>query len=54
MREIHTNCVVDRVRPQKTGDGGSDTGIERTDVDTSPSKLSELLGSVDFWAYNPI
>ena len=37
----------------KPDNGEVDMGIERTDVDTSPSKLSELLGSVDLWSCNP-
>jgi len=42
MGEIHTNCNVD-----ESDHGGIDIGIRHTDVDTSPSKLSKLLGSVN-------
>jgi hypothetical protein len=34
--------------------GGIGMDIERTDVDAGLPKLTELLGSVDLRAYNPI
>ena len=34
--------------------GGIGMDIERTDVDAGLPKLTELLGGVDLWAYNPI
>jgi hypothetical protein len=50
MGEVHTNYIANE-SDHKTG--GINIDIERTDVDTGPSKLSELLGSVDLWSYDP-
>jgi len=49
MGEIHANFIANESahKPQTV-----DIGIERTDVDTGPSKLSELLGSVDLRSYH--
>ena len=54
MGEIHTNYIVDESDRETRTNGGIDISIERTDVDTGPSKLSKLLGSVDLRAYSPI
>ena len=48
MGEVHTNCIVDE-SDLKTGYTEGSMSIGRTDVDTSPSKLSKLLGCVDLW-----
>ena len=42
MGEVHTNCNVN-----ESDHRGIDIGIRHTDVDTSPSKLSKLLRSVN-------
>lgn len=47
MREVHADYAVDESDNKNLIHGGIDMNIGRTDVDTGPSKLGELLGSVD-------
>lgn len=47
MGEVHTNYVMDESDHKNRTCRRVDVGIERTDIDTGPSKLSKLLGSVD-------
>ena len=44
MGEIHANCIV---KTNKKEGGGIDISIERTDIDTGPSKLGQLLRSIN-------
>jgi hypothetical protein len=49
MGEVHANCIV-KMNQKPTNGGGEkiDISIERTDIDTGPSKLSQLLGVLTF------
>ena len=47
MREVHADCAGDESDHQNLIHGGIGMNIGRTDVDTGPSKLGKLLGSVD-------
>jgi len=50
MGKVHTNYVMN----ESDHEPRLDTSVERTDVNTSPSKLSQLLGGVNLWTCNPI